>query len=639
MHLPDGSVVVTDDICFAPGLGYGINEAFLKVFILSYTRFLQDSPHDPHKPSKVMRLFLKTLTKRHLKEVIVEFSNLADELLSNEYVTGSESSTGLFIDRFKDTPIFREYLAWFRTRDPIILKYILSFLYFGKKLRYIDSDLDSIAFRGWKEVEDKLSTLQFSKRDIDSLSNIISAILPPLSPDALLPRFGTGKVSERGVLDVYDKLSSLSFDRKVAYTFLRPAFGSHVGLDYHSKWIKSICKSEFSSTARLKFVPKTIKTSRSICMEPNGYMYFQQEVLRWLRSSMDKGLISRFVNLEDQSLNRQAAIHGSIYLSSDTIDLSSASDSVHVDLVRGVFPAKTLFYLLGSRSKETLTPEGKRTLYKFAPMGSALCFPVQCILFTAISLYGYILSDRGGDDGQFIPTVDDVRSFVNRRLFRTRSARTPFDKVRYEPPVIYGDDIICDSRCNDVVVDLLSRLGFSVNVSKSFTGSQSLRESCGVYAFEGSDVTPVIFRLPFFNKGNFDAKVYTSIIEGINTARDNGYHSIAAFWLSILKDYGFKWPLPFTSDRLGFGLYTSNKHVVRPEYLKWNPDEQVHYEIVTGIEPIPSRKKVPESLDAYRLVQWWRSRISGCTTSSFGRSLLIRPQETRVASRWTRCEQ
>jgi hypothetical protein len=188
------------------------------------------------------------------------------------------------------------------------------------------------------------------------------------------------------------------------------------------------------------------------------------------------------------------------------------------------------------------------------------------------------------------------------------------------------------------ITSILTRLGFRVNRSKSFTGGQSFRESCGVFAFEGEVVTPVQFRLPFFRKGNWDAKVYAAFIGHINWCKEHGLHSYSAHLLRVLKDYGFDYRIPFVTDKNAFGIWVREKHPVPDSALRWNADWQVHEELVQGIGPLVKLGKA-EKLELYRWNLWWRARVSGYTHPDYqSRSLLIRPQETRVAPVWTRCE-
>ena len=297
-------------------------------------------------------------------------------------------------------------------------------------------------------------------------------------------------------------------------------------------------------------------------------------------------------------------------------------------------------------------------------MGSAICFPTQCIIFTAVCLYAAIAVCSQEDTGVRVIPQSEIRKFIRTRLWNRRSPNSPFT-WKLEPPVVYGDDIAVDSRTTDCVISTLSRLGFTVNRSKSFTGSQSFRESCGVFAFEGHDVTPVMFRLPFFKRGSFDASVYASFLGQINWLGDNSYHHSAAFHLATLRSYGFRNPIPFVTQREEFGIYTTNKHrYVYSAHIRWNADWQVTEERVQGIESRPppkveldssseeiklayldkdgqllTRKVIqPKKLELYRLDQWWRSRICEEVTWENNQASHIRPQETRLAPRWARRE-
>lgn len=636
----------SDELKFSPQLHYGENEGFLKTFVLAYVKLLSDSPLEPFgvKPLQVYKRFVRCLTTQDLRSTIKRFSGLCNELMSSEFVTGGESSQRLFILAFKDTPVFKEYHEWYRTGRPDLCRFLLSFLLFGKKLAYVDDDLNQVAFRGWLQVEDGLRTLTFGDNDLRSLRNIVDAILPTFRPTDLLPTFGPGKVSERSIRDVADKLDQLVSHPRLEYAFNRerPYASRDEGYGVMQNVVK--LSGDSLDVSRLKFVPKDISKSRSICMEPNAFMYFQQEVLRALGSSMRRGRIQRFVNLRDQTRNQRAAIHGSKYLSLDTLDLSSASDSVHIDLVRRVFSPGWLFLLLATRTSKVELPDGKVvTVSKFAPMGSAVCFPVQCIIFTAIALYGYEAHRRGEPTGSFVMTKEDAIKLIDRHLHKDFGPDTPFTG-RYEPPVIFGDDIICDSRVTGDVVSTLNRLGFRTNDDKSFTGSQAFRESCGVFACQGEDVTPVRFQLPWHQPGKMDAKVFASYVGAINRFRALRYHNVAAYLQSVLEDGRGKTRLPYSTNPDAFGIHVSKRRVVL-EHLRlghdrrWNIDLQRWEERVLGIGNRKVRKEPSWNLETYRYNQWWRSRVSESDHTPDWGSLLIRPQETRISAVWTRWEE
>jgi hypothetical protein len=58
---------------------------------------------------------------------------------------------------------------------------------------------------------------------------------------------------------------------------------------------------------------------------------------------------------------------------------------------------------------------------------------------------------------------------------------------------VYGDDILVASIAAPVIFDWLPRFGMKLNMSKSFYRSH-FRESCGIHAWKGKDITPVYFK-------------------------------------------------------------------------------------------------------------------------------------------------
>jgi hypothetical protein len=105
---------------------------------------------------------------------------------------------------------------------------------------------------------------------------------------------------------------------------------------------------------------------------------------------------------------------------------------------------------------------------KFAPAGSACTFPVQSIIFTTIAA----------------SAVMQTRGFSRTNIGLQRALRL----VR-----VFGDDIIVPTDSIPVLYRLLSECGLKVSEQKSFhTGL--FRESCGMDAYAGVDVTPVYVR-------------------------------------------------------------------------------------------------------------------------------------------------
>nr|UJQ84947.1 MAG: hypothetical protein 3 [Leviviridae sp.] len=224
---------------------------------------------------------------------------------------------------------------------------------------------------------------------------------------------------------------------------------------------------------RVVQVPKTLKTPRTISVEPSYMMLMQQSIAVPLISYLEsKSFGFKSIRFTDQSVNRALACNGSLDGSLATIDLSDASDLVSFDLVREIFEkvAPTFFGLIEDcRSTTALMPDGtKFRLRKYASMGSAMCFPIEAMVFFTIIMYSLVHASG---------------KRPSRALLRKISKRV----------AVYGDDIIVPSKMAPVVMEHLEDFGLRVNHEKSFhTGL--FRESCGGDYYKGVDVTPAYVR-------------------------------------------------------------------------------------------------------------------------------------------------
>ena len=224
--------------------------------------------------------------------------------------------------------------------------------------------------------------------------------------------------------------------------------------------------------ARLITVPKNSSSRRTITVEPMLNQFIQQGLNTILRDSIEKcRILSNSLSLTDQSKNQKLALEGSLYDNWATIDLKSASDLMSVKLVESVFRHHGQFFdhMMDCRSTSVSCDlTGTASLGKFAGMGNALTFPVQSVCF-AVTCIAAILHYRGEK-----PDYWKVK----------RASRL----VR-----VFGDDIIIDSRYAQHCVAWLELVGLKVNKSKSFL-SGNFKESCGVEAFRGVDITPLYLR-------------------------------------------------------------------------------------------------------------------------------------------------
>lgn len=229
---------------------------------------------------------------------------------------------------------------------------------------------------------------------------------------------------------------------------------------------KYLAAEDYEPCAKVVLVPKDSRGPRLISEEPRETMYIQQGQMAKLYEAIEARLGARsMVSCIDQTRNRRLAQFASQTGSYATIDMKDASDRISTWLVERLFPSNWVEALMASRSQWTQLPGGRiRPLKKFAPMGSATCFPVEALCFWALSIAACGPKDL----------VRVIKS-------------TPTDL-----PVVavFGDDIICPTGSVQNVMSVLEAVGLKVNPSKCYTRGP-FRESCGGDYFLGNDISVV----------------------------------------------------------------------------------------------------------------------------------------------------
>lgn len=326
-----------------------------------------------------------------------------------------------------------------------------------KQVRLNDSILDSFS----RERFEKMSFTLF--RDVF------------LFIDKLL--YDTGSIPKHGPGATADKLKgNQKFDMCEWTQRLEEYFPARENLipnerDFdHAVW--DLLDPGAERPVRVITVPKTLKTPRIIAIEPACMQYTQQGILELLVERLERDRLLRpLIGFTDQTPNQRMARIGSSQGDLATLDLSEASDRVsnqHVKALLRFFPT-----LAGSveacRSRKADVPGyGVVRLAKFASMGSALCFPMEAMVFLTII---------------FLGIEDELSRPLTRRDISRFSGR-----VR-----VYGDDIIVPVEFVPSVIAKLQAFGLVVNSDKSFwTGK--FRESCGKEYYDGIDVSCVKLR-------------------------------------------------------------------------------------------------------------------------------------------------
>jgi len=214
--------------------------------------------------------------------------------------------------------------------------------------------------------------------------------------------------------------------------------------------------------SRSSFVPKSQDISRMICTEPSLNMFFQLGL-----GNLIEGRMRQSFNIDlalQPAINQQLAQLGSTEDGHySTIDLSSASDSISVELCRTIFPSWFFETIMEIRSSHTLLDGDVVPLDMVSTMGNGFTFPLQTFIFSCLIRAAYRTHHIDVDD----------KGTKNWGCF--------------------GDDLIVDKLAYRSVCRLLSILGFSVNSSKTFSEGY-FRESCGSDWFLGRPVRGVYIR-------------------------------------------------------------------------------------------------------------------------------------------------
>lgn len=213
---------------------------------------------------------------------------------------------------------------------------------------------------------------------------------------------------------------------------------------------------------KIFFAPKNAEISRTCGTQPSLEMLFQKAISAFLEK---RGESFFGISLRTQpDFNRNLARRGSIDGSFGTIDSISASDYISEQLFRVATPncpLKTM--MMKTRDKLAVLPDGTEVALKMmSTMGNGYTFALQTVIFASV-----------------------VRAVYHVMGFPCNCPETQFG--------VFGDDIIVRREAYEFTVKMLHKLGFRVNVGKSFNTGQ-FRESCGHDYYAGTNIRGVYIR-------------------------------------------------------------------------------------------------------------------------------------------------
>lgn len=260
-------------------------------------------------------------------------------------------------------------------------------------------------------------------------------------------KHGPGAVAEKG-WGIVEKFSSAT-----------PGYPAWMGDLFGYRGVFQPGAAELPDS-RLTFVHKDYRGPRAIAPIAMWRMFFQQSLMRTMVAALEskvwtngrKNPLYGYINFTDQSVNGRLAQGSSWDRTHGTTDMREGSNFVTTEHVSRIFGDRLCSALLALRDTHIVLPNGKsHEIRMHAGMGSATCFPTMALVYCAL-LHG-----------------SGIKAYV------------------------YGDDIIVPSEKWNLAMRILSDSGLPVNDKKSFFNGY-FRESCGIDAFKGVNITPVRLR-------------------------------------------------------------------------------------------------------------------------------------------------
>jgi hypothetical protein len=352
----------------------------------------------------------------------------------------------------------------------------LSAIFYKLEMPHTETQISEV-ISSFLEAEEDLASLDLSDpyvvRILERAKGLVHRLLGGVNPLDIRPRHGSGSSACR--VKPWERYSSFRYIPRLNEVYPYDEYFFYNKTHLVDRLGDLLNAEEAEPAARVVFVPKDSRGPRLISCEPREFMFIQQGLMAKLYESVRPyPAIARMISFTDQTRNQKLARIGSVDESLATIDLKEASDRVSLKLVKAIFPDNWFAALTACRSLSTTLPDGTNVpLDKFAPMGSACCFPVEAICFWAIAL-----AAKPRD-----------RDYLNSLFSRRITGRTK-ERQKCLTLAVYGDDIIVSTPETESVIQALELCGLLVNKDKSYWKGP-FRESCGGDFLNGVNVTPV----------------------------------------------------------------------------------------------------------------------------------------------------
>lgn len=444
---------------------------------------------------------------------------------------------------------------------------------------------------------------------VQRTADAVSASLGRFDPYEWRTKHGPGAVADQRHTQF--KYDFPNWPAKLKNSFPMADFG----FSSYQSWVEFLRRgadswlfSNHEPPSRLIAVPKTLKGPRLIASEPVSHQWCQQSIKDYLTTRLANTPISRSIHFRDQTENQEFAKRASHTQSHVTVDLSSASDRLSCWVVERTFRRipSLVEALHSSRTRWVANAIDRKSpafhrLRKFACMGSACTFPVQSYVFSILA-HASVLYSRSLS----------VNYSNIRRISR---------EVR-----VFGDDIIIPSDSWVVLQGLLRHLGLKVNHSKTYDTGK-FRESCGLDAYDGHDVTPT------YTMTYPDVTRPESIVSAVATHNNfvlRGYYRAAAYTESRLRALKRLRLLRVPTGSGVFGLYDYMYEGNSSAKRRWNPFlHRVEYWVDT-VSTISPRSPIE---DESVLLQYFTEAQGPPRRSGERLGLALRPT-VNIRRRW-----
>lgn len=221
-------------------------------------------------------------------------------------------------------------------------------------------------------------------------------------------------------------------------------------------------------SSRATTVDKTDSARRFIAVEPTVNMYLQQGLMQLMYNRLAEfGLDVRTLPDRHKMLAQQASIHRNLA----TIDWSSASDCVSIELLRWLLPSEWFRAVSLVRCPNVAINGTSEQLHMISSMGNATTFPLETLVFWTYAVAMQMTLNT--DSNSLFAESEDLRSCS-----------------------VFGDDCIVPSNMAIQYMDFMEEVGFIVNQDKSCYGPTQFRESCGGDYLNGYDIRPYFVKAP-----------------------------------------------------------------------------------------------------------------------------------------------